>query len=70
MSQTSALNLAGSKEVKMGLNSIGTRILVVCERSKCVRRPISMLICFGGKHVLVMLLLMSANASNRGTWRP
>ena len=36
MSQTSVLNLAGSKEVKMSLNSIGTRIPEVCERLECV----------------------------------
>ena len=36
MSQTSALNLAGSKKVKMGLYSIGTSILEVCDRSECV----------------------------------
>ena len=34
MSQRSALNLGGSKEVKPGLNSIGTQILEVCERSE------------------------------------
>ena len=36
MSQTSVLNVTGSKEVKMRLNSIGTRILEVCERLECV----------------------------------
>ena len=36
VSQTSVFNLGGSKEVKMRLNLIGTRILEVCERSECV----------------------------------
>ena len=36
MSQTSAVGLGGSKEVKTGLNTIGIRILEVCERSECV----------------------------------
>ena len=29
-----AINLGGSKEVKIKINSIGTRILEVCERSE------------------------------------
>ena len=36
MSQSSSLSRRGSKEVKMGLNSVGTRILEVCERLECV----------------------------------
>ena len=36
MSQTSTLNFRGSKEVNMGLNSIGTRILEVCKKSESV----------------------------------
>ena len=36
MSQTSALGPGGSKEVKTGPNTIGIRILEVCERPECV----------------------------------
>ena len=36
VSQTSALGWGGFKEVKGRLNSMGTRILKVCERSECV----------------------------------
>ena len=42
MSQTSTLGRGGCKEVKRRLNSIGTRILEVCERSECVADQ-----CFG-----------------------
>ena len=33
--QISVLGQGGYKEVKMRFNSIGTRILEVCERSEC-----------------------------------
>ena len=36
MSQTNALNLKEAKEVKMGLNSFGTKILEISEWSECV----------------------------------
>ena len=36
MSQTSAFDLGGSKEVKMGLTNFGIEMLEVCEGSQCV----------------------------------
>ena len=36
MSQTSAIDLGGSKEVKMGLTNFGIEMLEVCEGSQCV----------------------------------
>ena len=42
MLQTSALNLGGSKEVKIGLKSFSTKLLEVCEGSKSVAHK-----CFG-----------------------
>ena len=42
MSKTIALGRGGFKEVRIWLNWIGTRILEVCERSRCVADQ-----CFG-----------------------